>query len=184
MTCIAGVVEKGKVWIGGDSAGVAGLHIVRRSDPKVFVHGPFIMGFTTSFRMGQILMFDSTFKLPKHPKKMDDYEFMVSRFTKAIRESFKEAGYLGKDKDDGSETGGTFLVGYKGTLYTIHGDFQVGISLHGYSACGCGQDIALGSLYTSNFPTALKAKKRIQRALDAACEFSAGVSGPYVILKN
>lgn len=54
MTAIVGLVEKGNVYIGGDSAGVAGLSISIRGDEKVFKVGPFIMGFTSSFRMRAI----------------------------------------------------------------------------------------------------------------------------------
>ena len=36
MTCIAAIAEKGKVYIGGDSAGVAGLDLTIRADEKVF----------------------------------------------------------------------------------------------------------------------------------------------------
>jgi hypothetical protein len=36
MTCIVGLVDKGDVYIGGDSAGVAGLSLSIRADEKVF----------------------------------------------------------------------------------------------------------------------------------------------------
>ena len=52
MTCIVGLVENGKVYIGGDSAGVAGLDVRMRSDEKVFTKGNMIFGYTSSFRMG------------------------------------------------------------------------------------------------------------------------------------
>ena len=185
MTCIVGIIEKEKVWIGGDSAGTNdSFYQVKRKDPKVFIHGPFIMGFTTSYRMGQILMFDKTFPLPKHPKGMDTYEFMVTTFIKSLRKAFKKEGYIQKTKD-GEDQGGTFLVGYKGSLYEIQGDFQVSVSMHSYSAVGCGRELALGSLHaTTHFFKSMKPKESIENALDAACEFSAGVSGPYVILSK
>lgn len=37
MTCIAGIVgEDGSIWMGGDSAGISGLSLQTRQDPKVF----------------------------------------------------------------------------------------------------------------------------------------------------
>jgi len=63
MTCIVGLVENGKVYIGGDSAGVAGLDITTRKDEKVFQKENMIFGFTSSFRMGQILRY--SFKNPR-----------------------------------------------------------------------------------------------------------------------
>lgn len=55
MTCIVGLVENNKVYIGGDSAGVAGLSLMKRADEKVFKKDEFIFGFTSSFRMGQLI---------------------------------------------------------------------------------------------------------------------------------
>ena len=45
------------MYIGGDRAGVAGLSLTVRADEKVFQNGEFLMGFTTSFRMGQLLRY-------------------------------------------------------------------------------------------------------------------------------
>lgn len=58
MTCIIGYNDKEneKIYMIGDSAGVSNLDVTVRSDKKVFFNGDFLFGFTTSFRMGQILM--------------------------------------------------------------------------------------------------------------------------------
>ena len=42
MTCIVGLVEKGNVYIGGDSAGVGGYSLTVRADRKVFRNGDFV----------------------------------------------------------------------------------------------------------------------------------------------
>ena len=39
MTCIVGLIDEGKVYIGGDSAGAADDLITVRADEKVFVRG-------------------------------------------------------------------------------------------------------------------------------------------------
>lgn len=52
MTCIVGITDGHTVTIGGDSAGSDGWHVAVRSDSKVFQVGPYLMGFTTSYRMG------------------------------------------------------------------------------------------------------------------------------------
>ena len=44
MTCIAALVQDGAITMGGDSAGVAGLRLHVRSDPKVFRNGDFQVG--------------------------------------------------------------------------------------------------------------------------------------------
>lgn len=174
MTCIVGLVDKGDVYIGGDSAGVAGLSLSIRADEKVFGNGPFIMGFTSSFRMGQLLRYK--FSPPAQTVHQDDMEYMVTSFVDACRTCFSQNGFGDKD----ATRGGSFLVGYKGTLYTIEGDYQVG-KLHApFDSVGCGSDLALGALYATE---GQQPEKRINLALQAASTFSAGVSPPFVVLR-
>lgn len=178
MTCIVGLVHGKDVYIGADTAGVAGLKLYRRQDSKIYENGPFLFGFTSSFRMGQLLGY--SFKPPKQPAKMTDDKFMRTLFIDAIRDCFDEGGFMGHDKD-GTEAGGTFLVGYKGRLYMIGGDYQVGEDMQGYSAVGCGDEIALGSMFSTEH---MPPEKRIEQALKAAEEYSAGVRGPFNIVKQ
>jgi ATP-dependent protease HslVU (ClpYQ) peptidase subunit len=177
MTCIVGYVKKGTVTIGGDSAGVGGLSITHRKDPKVFVAGPFIMGFTSSFRMGQLLM-SSNFKPPHQKKDQSDYDFMVTSFVDSVKKCFDDGGYSQK-YTDGDDKGGTFLVGYKGTLYMIENDFQVSESLENYESVGCGEEFAKGVLFAIDNEKNLEPREKIKLSLEAATHFSGGVRPPY-----
>lgn len=179
MTCIVGLVDNGEVYMGGDSAGVAGLSITIRNDEKVFTNGPFIIGFTSSFRMGQLLRFK--FAPPKQTNDISDYEFMVTDFIDAVRKCFAMNGF-GNLQDRSHNVGGSFLVGYNGVLYSVDSDFQVGIPTKGYDAVGCGADLALGALFVSE--GMLSPTERVQRALEAAEAFSGGVSAPFVCLTS
>lgn len=179
MTAIVGIVEKNVVYMGGDSAGVSAetFSLVARKDPKVFKNGPFIMGFTSSFRMGQILQY--TFAPPEHPYGMSVDMYMNTIFIDTVRYYLKECGYARIREN--RESGGNFLVGYGGKLFNIESDFQVGIPVRNYDAAGCGHDLCLGSLHATeklNIPP----KKRIKMALEAAETFSAGVRRPFNIL--
>lgn len=179
MTCIVGIEHEGKVWMGGDTAGVSDdFTIEARRDVKVFTNGEFIMCFTSSFRMGQLLRY--AFDPPERSQKTeDDMEYLVVDVMDAIRELFKEKGYMGKDED--RESGGTWLMGYRGHLYTIYDDFQVASVTDGYTACGCGVDLAKGSLHTTS-NLKMSPETRVKLALDAASWHSAGVRPPYTIL--
>lgn len=172
MTCIIGLVDDGNVYIGGDSAGVSGLSISIRADEKVFTNGPFVMGFTTSFRMGQLLRYK--FNPPEQTVNQTDMEYLVTSFIDAVRKCFKDNGF-GKE-----DAGGTFLLGYKGKLYNINTDFQVGIPADGFDAVGSGDDLALGAMYVSD---GLDPVKRITKALEAASYFNAGVAAPFRVVK-
>lgn len=176
MTCIAGVAEHGKVYIGGDSAGVAGYALDIRADSKVFRNGDYVMGFTSSFRMGQLL--NHSFKPPKAPITRLE-RFMVRDFVPAVMECLDTGGWL--STENGRREGGTFLVGVRGSLFGIWGDFQVGSSRDGYLAIGCGEEYAIGSLHTSK---GRPARARVKAALEAAAHHSGGVSSPFVIKAN
>jgi len=176
LTCIAGLIDNGTIYMGADSASVAGYEIQRRADSKVFINGDFIIGFTSSFRMGQLLRY--SFAPPAIKEKQDVFAYMVTDFVDAVRTCLKQGGYA--KVENGEDTGGTFLVGYKGRLFCIESDFQVAEARAPYNACGCGQGYALGSLYSTQgkSPT-----DRITQALQAAEEFSAGVRSPFNIVQ-
>jgi len=178
MTCIVGLVEKGNVYIGGDSAGVAGLSVSIRADEKVFHNGPFIMGFTSSFRMGQLLRY--RFSPPKQTVNQTDMEYMVTDFIDAVRLCFANGGF-GTIADKSDNEGGTFLVGYNGSLYHIGSDFQVGRPMDQCDAVGCGNDIAKGSLFSTKGKTP---EARLKLALEAAANYSGGVAPPFTLVKQ
>lgn len=178
MTCIVGIEKAGQVWIGGDSASLSGLSKRIREDSKVFKVGDVLFGFTTSFRVGQLLRFSLT--IP--PQKVeDDYQYLCTDFIDAVRKCLKNGGFT--HIKDNQEIGGTFLLGYKGRLYTVDSDFQVGKVTIGFDACGCGEDYALGSLYTTK-DLKFNPEERLIKALKAAAQFSAGVAPPFKIISS
>jgi hypothetical protein len=176
MTCIAGIAQDNHVTIGGDSAGVGGYSLQLRADTKVFRTGNYIMGFTTSFRMGQLLRYGVLPPAPTAEEQWDLDRFMATTFVDAVRRILSDGGWL--TTSSGVESGGTFLVGARGALYEIHGDFQIARTIDGYGAVGCGEDLALGALHaTSN--SGLTPRERVEVALRAAEHHSAGVSAPF-----
>jgi len=179
MTCIIGLIDKdGDIFMGGDSAGVSGSSLQIRADEKVFINENYIMGITGSFRMGQILRY--SFSPPKFYGDIDLYSFMVTTFINKVRKCLKEGGFA--TKKDEVEKGGKFLVGYKSRLFIIDSDYQVGEMIDKFASIGCGEDIALGSLYsTKNSP--LKPEGRIKLALESAEHFNTAVRSPFIILK-
>lgn len=174
MTCIVGFVEGNTVWMGGDSAGVAGYDLLVRADQKVFRNGPMLFGFTSSFRMGQLLRYALT--IPDHDPRVDIDKWMVTTFTDAVRNCLKDRGCV--EKVNEQERGGCFLVGYQGRLFRFDNDYQVGLPADGFAAVGCGDQIAHGALFAANH---LSGRDRVETALKAAERFSAGVRGPFHI---
>lgn len=182
MTAIVGLIHNGDVYMGADSAGSNDSYISSRRHPKIFRNGDYIIGYTSSFRMGQLLQ--HSFKAPE-PPRMDDtlVGFMATVFVDAIRDCFKEGGWSEIEK--GRELGGTFMVGVSGHLFKIEGNFQVDEEDSEYSACGSGAYYALGSLHSTS-RRGIGPTSRLELALDAAEHFCPQVRSPfhYLVLRG
>src|SRR5437868_10225276 len=101
MTCIVGLVQNGKVYIGGDSAGSNNWQLTIRKDAKVFFNGDFLIGAGTSFRMIQLLRY--SFKPPVYENIEDNPDYlscyMATSFVDGIRECLKNGGFAKKDAE-------------------------------------------------------------------------------------
>jgi len=187
MTCIVALINENKVFLGGDAAASddkSGL-IFQRTDPKVFKVGQFGIGFVDSFRMGQILQYSWTppvYKPTAGYRNLD--KFLRTRFVESVKESFKENGYGNQNPgtEDGDE-GGIFIITVQGAgrIFTMDSDFHIGEADVQYMAEGAGQELALGSLFsTAQIKTP---RKRVRMALEAATKFNMSVRPPFTIIE-
>lgn len=175
MTCIAAIAHEGCVFMAADSAGVGGLRLDVRRDRKIYTLGAFILGFTTSFRFAQIVGY--ALVPPAHPEGMDCHRYMATLFVDALRAALKSGGWA--ETKDGRETGGTFIVGYRGAIFTIYDDYQVAEDACDFAAVGSGGDVARGAMHATQ---GQHPHDRLNTALTAAEALNAGVRGPFVIV--
>jgi hypothetical protein len=143
-----------------------------RADRKLFRLGDMVIGYTSSYRMGQLI--EHSLKLPS---RGDDptFTYLVKKFVPALRKCLSEGGF--SKTENSVNSGGTFLVGFEGGLYKIDTDFQVAQSAHKFDACGSGAQIALGSLHSTRSSCF---EVRARRALEAAQSFNSYVREPFV----
>ena len=179
VTAIAGITDGATVWLGGDSAGVAGSALHVRADAKVFITGPYVIGFTTSFRMGQLLRY--TFTPPPPVAATDLHAHMCTSFTDALRDCLKTGGWASKDKDQ--ESGGNFLVGVRGRLFEIMSDYQVAEEAIPYMATGAGEAYVLGALHATE-GLGMEPGLRLRAALAAAEYHCTDVCGPFRVVRT
>ena len=144
MTCIVGVVNKGKVHMGGDSCGSSRSSWQTVGNPKVFQVQDFLIGCTSSFRMIDLLAHNLNVKRA-HPDDSDD-KFMRTTFIEGVRRCLKDGGFA---KTSSPEEGGNFLVGYNGLLYEIQGDYSILNCPSWGCSVGSGEGPARGSLWTT-----------------------------------
>lgn len=172
MTCVVGMVENGDVHIGADSRGSAGHTYMTRKDSKVFIVEDFIFGFTSSFRMGQIIKYH--FNPPPRTENQSIDNYIHTTVLEHIIKILTNKGY--NRISNNSIEGGVFLMGYKGNLYEIEEDFQIGQTYSSYSAVGCGEDFAKSCLWTiDNLGFPLSITDKIKMAIKCAAEHSSGV---------
>ncbi len=176
MTCIVAVVEDGIVHMVGDSGSCAwgGADYQVRKDPKVFRLGEAVVGFTTSWRMGQVLRYEM--KLPEVPEGIELHEYMVRCFVPRLREAAKAAGIV--TVKENVEQLGRFMVGLRGRLFVVDYDFQVGELVADYHAVGSGAEVALGALHATRGQVA---QGRLVGALHAAVAHIQAIKPPFII---
>lgn len=170
MTVIAGVVSGGKVYIGGDSAGVnSNGDLQIRKDPKVFIRGEFLVGVAGSWRAVQQIRYEIDF--PKCSSG-DEHYMTYGMLLPAIRKGIR----LSDDED--FET----MIGFRGRLFHTYGTRQVSEEIADYEACGCGAQVARGAMY-AGYPHMIRPQSLLTSALEAAERFCSGVRAPFTILE-
>jgi ATP-dependent protease HslVU (ClpYQ) peptidase subunit len=189
MTCVVGVVRDNCMVMGGDSAGISGYDLTIRRDPKVFRISQkngrdALLGFTSSFRMGQILM---GLVLPEDRSRNDDKQahlyFLINRVIPRIRRMLKSGGWA--KVSNNTETGGTFLLAYRGEIYEINSDFQVGAPCAPFASIGAGSSFALGALdYMHRYldVSSLSPSDIVNQALEISERNCVAVRGPMLIV--
>ena len=178
MTCIVGTEKDGDVFIGGDRAAATQMSIIQAGRSKVFRKGPFLIGYSGSFRFGQVV--EHLMGIPPHPSDAEDLDYIIGGVIEHLRYCLKTAGVV--DTTNAVETSkGTMLIGYNGKLYEMDGDFQC--LPRSPAAIGSGWMAALGVFhYVSNNETDKEPQMILKSALEAATDLNPFVLAPYDIL--
>lgn len=177
MTCIAGLIADGRIWMGGDSVATAGAVVYDKAEPKIFRREQMLIGVSGSPRATQLLQHGLSLEPCENFAKLDKY--MACDFVDAVRECLKDGGYA-KKKDEQESFDSILLVGFGGCLFTVFTDYQVHRDARNFAAIGSGMHEARGSLFTTA-SMRLSPRVRIRRALQAAAAFDAHVRPPFVI---
>lgn len=111
--------------------------------PKIFTVGDMLVGFTSSYRMGQILQYQLT--LPAATVGQDLDGWLHVGFVDAVRQVLKENGYL--HVENNAETSGTFLIVVAGRIFTVQEDMSLLESQDCFEACGSGEDYARATMH-------------------------------------
>lgn len=181
MTCIVGLLDNGKAYMGADSLCSNGYTGKVNKNKKLFKlsnQKDILVGYTSSFRMGQLLQYSTgLFDELSLLKNEVDEKYMVNNFIPNVKKLFKDGGY---DKND---QGGNFLVTFKDKLYEVQCDYSILEPSNGFASVGCGEDFALASLETTK-DLEMNPIDRIKKALECAEKYSVGVGRPFYIINS
>jgi ATP-dependent protease HslVU (ClpYQ) peptidase subunit len=140
MTCVVGLVDnEGGVHFGCDSLGTDGHSGTIISDPKIFQVGEFLIGYAGSYRLGQLLQYSLV--IPGKKEEQTSRHFLCTDFVDAVRITF-ELGHFYKESRDDEAAGfdGEFIVGYRGEIFLIQGDFSVLHAVEDFTSAGSGAE--------------------------------------------
>jgi ATP-dependent protease HslVU (ClpYQ) peptidase subunit len=169
--------------MGADSIAMNGWARDIIAESKMFKRCGMLFGCAGNPRMAQILRYQTVFKAQMGAQS--DEEWLVCEVVERARVAFKEYGYT--ETENGRELGASFLLGYKGKLYSVEGSFQLCRSARKMCAMGAGDDFALGALHATlkQFETWSEASitSAINHALQTASELSSAVAGPFMVEK-
>lgn len=126
------------------------------------------LGFTSSYRMGQILS-KTTFDY-----KTITFETLLDHYIPKCITRFKNGCY-----DDKGNDGGNFIIIQKGSLFEIDSDYQIAEPARNYTAVGCGEHFVMASFETLLRSGRTDIKNMMLEALQVTIEFSAFVGAPF-----
>ena len=182
MTVIIGYADGKNVWMVGDDVACNGEFSECISGSKVFkLNDNMLIGYTSSFRMGQILQYG--IKIPSIKKGEDVDKYMRTYLVDKIIYAFEKANY--SKISDNEAKGGTFIIGFLGRIFTVQDDFSVVEYKSPFASVGCGYQYALASMETmeqfkDNFPSHENyIENALKTSLKVSCKFS-----PYVKLHD
>ena len=192
MTCIVGLIQKQHIWIGGDD-GVAGEDgiVEIRTLPKVFAKGSMLIGGYGSLRVLQVVQY--CMHQPAHPKGWSTMKYLLTAWIPSLKKALVEQRVISADPgttEDNSDLdallpGSGLVLGYRGELFTVEDDGQVGRTALPYSAVGSGAQFALASLCQQEMlADSRHPETRVRNALEIAAAHIANVNGPFTVIST
>lgn len=172
MTCIVGYVDKGEVYIGGDSMAVIDSNYFIDPHKKVFEIGPFLIGGAgDSDALDRIEHFMS---IDPRPDGITDVHYLNTCFIPALKYVIK----------DFSKPEVNLIVGYNKAIYFVAGDFTIGSTTEKFMGAGSGGAYAVGAMAILDKMNNLTPKQKLIKAMQASERFINSVKGPYYVIKQ
>lgn len=182
MTCIAAIIDnKGVGHIACDSLGSDLLSKRVFTTPKIFVVGDMLIGFTGSYRIGQLLQYRLQLPTARMGQELD--EWLHVDFIDSVREILLQNGAM--QVDNSVELADSkFLVVVAGRVFTIQEDLSLLESVDPFEAVGSGEMYARATMNALVQHKVTKPERVLTEAIEAAAKYVPSVGGDIHLLSE
>lgn len=168
MTCIVGITNGAEIILGGDRGASDDSSIISMAQPKVYTRDEWIYGYAGTIGIGQLMNYIT---LP--PPDGDIQRLIRLEIVEALKDSIDSFGR----EPDNHDT--SWLIGSQGRLFELSSQDWGVVEVY-ESSIGTGNEICLGSLYTSIHNP--DNKERVRIAMNAAITYSPTCQAPIDII--
>lgn len=184
MTCIVALRHDKGVTLGADRQGTAGYLTHLSAQPKISEHSGVLVGGAGSIRLSQVINHELDWDDVTMRLRVDDDPLVwaVKKLIPAIRGILGTHAALHTENSvvEYRHSAAIFVV--RNRIFVLRGDLQVYENAEPYAAIGSGDEVALGSLWSTD---AMKdAAGRVRLALEAADRWISSVGGPFDYLEQ
>lgn len=176
MTVIVAVTDGSNVYMGSDSAISSDKDVFGLKTEKIIKKDGLLIGVSGVLRGLQLLKYN--WDIPEQPSSMSNEEYIITMIVQDIKGIFNFHGY--SLLDDNQEIHDShYLIGYRGSIFTLDSNYQVFETNKQYAAIGSGAYFALGALSTLEDTGIIKRDPAyaVNRSIEVAKEFCPTVSG-------
>lgn len=181
MTCIAAIVDgNGVGHIACDSLGSDGYTKGVYVNQKIFSLGSMLIGFTGSYRQGQLLQY--RLRLPAINVGQPVEDWLHLDFIDAVREVFSTNGVM--HIEDNLERACPFLAVFGGRIFLIQGDLSILESTDPFQSVGSGEDYARATMNAAINHGVTDPREILAEAIEAAAKYVPSVGGDIYLLSE
>jgi ATP-dependent protease HslVU (ClpYQ) peptidase subunit len=177
--------KKGNLWFAGDRRMSWGMHkAIKAPDPKVRNRGGVLLAGTGDASVCDLVT--DYFPIPKFSGDLTIHNHMFNVFIPSLKAWLAENGRLNAEGTALNKGEAVIVIGIKDKLFelVISTETISYVSVEAPYAAGCGGQLALGSLLTTEGNSRLTPKERLKIALKVAAIVSPGCDGNIDIINN
>jgi ATP-dependent protease HslVU (ClpYQ) peptidase subunit len=177
MSVAVGIIERGQVWMGADTAITAGNIQLQASGVKMFRVKDLVIAGVGYLRPIQSIHYG--LGVPRHPKGISNEEYVIGHLIPKLADCIEASDGVAEPMDSHAMSC-SLLIGYRGNLFHIAEDFACTQPSNPYYAIGSGGSYAMAALALLE---GAPPRERMELAMEVTSMFDPWVTAPFDILQ-